>query len=266
MRVDDFSAGLYQLWDGDPQTADWPRDRRFAELRAAISGQAVENTLAVLNFAGHHLEPGEVYLEAGALRGLSICAAALDNADGLFVTVDNFSQFGGPVDECRANIETWTAGNVELVDSSVWDYIPRISAPVGVWFYDARHEWWDQWRALEMLKPFLADEALVLVDDASWREVGTANTAFVSAHPRFQFVARFRAARDSDPRWWNGLDVIAYRRSLPAADQRLLRRARRRPLVMYGMCWRAFAVTRHHVRHLPARARRAVGRLARHWR
>ncbi|MGZ4542748.1 MAG: hypothetical protein ACXVXI_06430, partial [Mycobacteriaceae bacterium] len=46
---------------------------------------------------------GEVYLEAGAWRGTSICAAALDNVTGRFVTVDDFSAFGGPKDECLEN-------------------------------------------------------------------------------------------------------------------------------------------------------------------
>lgn len=81
-----------------------------------------------------------------------------------------------------------------MVDSSIWEYLPKVSAPVGVWFYDARHEWWDQWRVLEAIEPYLADETIIIVDDATCREVGTADTAFVQSHPRFEFIARFRAA------------------------------------------------------------------------
>jgi hypothetical protein len=190
-----------------------------------------------------------MYLEAGAFRGVSICAAALGNPTQRFITVDNFSEFGGPDEECQANIGRWTSGNVALVDSSIWTYLPTLTAPVGVWFYDARHEWSDQWRALAAIEPYLADEALVIVDDARWREVGTADTAFVAAHPRFDFVARYPSPQDSDPYWWNGLDVIAFRRIRGAADPAVMRRARMRPFLIYGVAWRAYARSLHHARH-----------------
>ena len=127
--LEGFVTALPDLWDGDPAIADFPRDRRFEGLLAEVGGQAVENKLAVLNLAAQYLEPGEVYLEAGAFRGVSICAAALGNSDKQFVTVDNFSQFGGPEEECRTNIARWADGNVDLVDSSIWAYLPRVSAP-----------------------------------------------------------------------------------------------------------------------------------------
>ena len=94
--LEGFVTALPGLWDGDPAVADFPRDRRLERLLTEIGGQAVENGLAVLNLAAQHLEPGEVYLEAGAFRGVSICAAALGNGDKQFVTVDNFSQFRRP--------------------------------------------------------------------------------------------------------------------------------------------------------------------------
>jgi predicted O-methyltransferase YrrM len=76
------------LWVGNPQTADVPRDRRFARLLWESGGMATENRFTLLNLAARHLAPGEVYLEIGAYLGTSIAAAAMGNDDKKLVTVD----------------------------------------------------------------------------------------------------------------------------------------------------------------------------------
>lgn len=251
MRLDDFITALPKLWPGqEGATADLPDERIHAEMLRATSGMASENKLAVLNLAAKHLDAGEIYLEAGAWRGTSICAAALGNPDRRFVSVDNFSQFGGPRQECEANIEQWADGNVELHDSDFWSFLKQrpLHAPVGVYFYDAGHEFWDQWRALDVIEPFLADEALIMVDDASWKFVAAADAAFVESHPRFEFLRRFPMDSPNGLRWWNGLDLISYRRALPEADPAQVRDSHRAALLRYGLAYRGFDLTRALVR------------------
>jgi predicted O-methyltransferase YrrM len=264
VRIDDFITALPGLWDGaDGHTSELPSERRHRELLTQTGGMASENKLAVLNLAAQYLADGEVYLEAGAWRGTSICAAALDNATGRFVTVDDFSAFGGPKDECLENIEKWAEGNVELCDQDIWTFLqdPPFVEPVGVFFYDAGHEFWDQWKALAAIEPLLADEALIVVDDASWAFVAAANTAFVRSHPRFQFVARYPMTSPNGPRWWNGLDVIAYRRVLPASDPALVRRLHAKALLRYGILGRAANLAAYSARIAPAKAKRFLRRL-----
>jgi hypothetical protein len=187
------------------------------------------------------------------------------NPAARFITVDNFSQFGGPKEVCQANIQRWTSGNVQLHDSDFWSFLRQrpLPGPVGAYFYDAGHEYWEQWRALEVIEPFLADEALIIVDDASWPHVAAANTAFVTSHPRFSFIERFRMDAPNGRTWWNGLDVIAYRRSGPEAAPAQVRAAYRSGLLRYGLMWRALDLSRHGVRVLAANARRVARKLPR---
>ena len=90
-----FLEALPTLWDGDPQIADHPRDRRWLPVIEQTRGLATENKLAMLNLAAQFLQGDEIYLEVGAWAGCSIIGASLDLPDIHFVTIDNFSEFDG---------------------------------------------------------------------------------------------------------------------------------------------------------------------------
>lgn len=228
-----------------------------------------ENKLAVLNLAAASLETDEIYLEIGAFRGTSIVAASLDVDRGGFFTVDNFSQFGGPEVECRALIAKYGAGRIELIDRDAWELLrdPPFDTKVGVFFYDGPHEYWHQWKALEMVQPLLADEALVIVDDASWTHVAAANDAFLDTHPQFERLRRFESDGLNGERWWNGVDVITFRRARGQSHRGGVRVRYYRDLVVFGWAARqrerlAFAARRflRGTRHPYVTMRRVIER------
>jgi hypothetical protein len=66
--------------------------------------------------------------------------------------------------------------------------------------------------ALGVVEPLLADEAVVLVDDSSYPMVEAATRRYLARHPGWTVLRDIRAERDHDPRWANGLLVLAWRR------------------------------------------------------
>src|SRR6266540_3813637 len=66
--------------------------------------------------------------------------------------------------------------------------------------------------ALGVAEPWLADRALVVVDDASWPMVARATERYLAAHPGYELLFDLAAEREEDPRWWNGLRVYGFRR------------------------------------------------------
>jgi hypothetical protein len=103
-----------------------------------------------------------------------------------------------------------------------------VPSPVGVYFYDGAHTGLAHWLALAVVEPLLADEALVLVDDASWPMVRRATDRFVVGRDGWEVLLDLAATRQDDPVWANGLLVLRYRRSGPpvpmsARAQRLRR-------------------------------------------
>jgi predicted O-methyltransferase YrrM len=219
MDLEAFQAGLAGLFGGDLR-ADHPVDRRFAAVLADVPGMATENKLALLNLAAAHLEPGEAYLEVGSFKGLSLIGAMLGNAGRRFYAIENFLEFnpdGRARAELEANLARWVLPDrARLLEGDCFDLLRRGAAlgePVGVYFYDGAHGRLPHYLALGVAEPWLADRALVVIDDASWPIVARATDRYVAAHPGYRLLFDLAAEHEEDPRWWNGVRVYAFERA-----------------------------------------------------
>ncbi len=241
MDIEAFRAGLPQVFGGDLQ-APHPRDRRFRRLMDDVPGMASENKLALLNFAASLLPQGEAYLEVGSFKGLSIIAAMLGNETGEFHAIESFREFG--VDpattrrELEQNLVRWRVRdrlNLLVGDSfAILRDDKAIRSPVGVYFYDGNHGRLAQHLALGIAEPLLADEALVVVDDASWPVVRNTSEAYARRHEGYELLFDLPSEREFDPKWWNGLLVYGYRRSRGTPGTSAFEVAWRRIAYLYG--------------------------------
>jgi predicted O-methyltransferase YrrM len=214
-----FAAALDGVFDG--RLADGlPRDHRFAGVVGDVPGFCTAAELAVLNLAARMLPAGEAYLEVGTFKGRSLCGTLLDAPDRTYVAVENFQEFGMVADSSRAeltgHLDRYAAGRtLVLHDADCFALLARPGAvpePIGVYFYDGGHTAMAHYLALGVVEPLLADEALVLVDDATWPVVAAATQRYLRRHPGWSVVRDIRAASDHDPVWANGMLVLAYRR------------------------------------------------------
>ena len=83
---------------------------------------------------------------------------------------------------------------------------------VGVYFYDGAHTGLAHWLALAVVEPFLADEALVVIDDASWPMVRAATDRYVDNRDGWDVLLDLPATKQDDPAWANGLLLLRFRR------------------------------------------------------
>jgi predicted O-methyltransferase YrrM len=224
MDLEAFQAALPGVFGGDLR-ADHPVDRRFRAVMADVPGMATEHKLALLNLAAAHLEPGEGYLEVGSFKGLSLIGAMLGNAGRRFSAIENFLEFnpdGRARAELEANLDRWVEpGRARLLEGDCFDLLRSgvgLEEPVGVYFYDGAHGRLPHYLALGVAEPWLADRALVVIDDASWPIVARATDRYVAAHPGYRLLFDLAAEHEEDPRWWNGVRVYAFER--PPAQTR----------------------------------------------
>lgn len=218
MDVEAFAAELPRRFDSDLH-ADHPADRKFASVVERVPGMSTEHALTLLNLAVEHLGEDECYLEIGTYRGRSVVGAMLGQNGRTAVAIENFAEFGGDpsaaLREVEGNLHDFgVADRVHLQVRDAFrglgrDAVPR---PVGVYFYDGAHSRVAQHLGLAMVEPLLADEALVVVDDASWPQVRSTTQHYLARHPGYRVVADLAAETDFDPRWCNGLLVLGWRR------------------------------------------------------
>ena len=220
MDTSRFAAELPGLFDDYPNSAR-PRERHFADLVNGIPNLATENTLAVIGLAASLLGPGESYVEAGAYMGASLIAASRGGAGDL-VAIDHFDF--GPLTvagrdlpaanraQLEANLERFGVSatilegdTLEVLRGGALD-----GRTVGVFYYDACHEYEPQLEALRLAEPYLAAEALVVVDDSDWDEVRSAIDDYVAGQPRATLVVDVAGAGGNQDWWWDGMAVLAW--------------------------------------------------------
>lgn len=219
MDIARFFDELDTIFPGDPQDTD-PRDPSWAELASDVTGFTSPNELAVVNLAARLLPEDEAYLEVGTFKGRSLCAVVQGNPDKRFYAIENYMEFGMLGQEARAeltaNLAKYAEGaDVRLIEGDCFKVLARpgvIDRPIGVYFYDGPHTSLVHYLALGVIEPLLADEALVLVDDATWPMVQEAHQRYLSKHPGWTVEAKWDARVDDDPRWANGMHALAYRR------------------------------------------------------
>jgi predicted O-methyltransferase YrrM len=219
MNTETFLEQLSSSFDG-PVRDGAPADPRFHELTESVAGFTTAAELALLNAAARALPEGESYLEVGTFKGRSLVAALLDAPDRQFVAVENFQEFGMVGRDARTELETNLAKAVQghrvrLVDGDCFKVL-RDSAvaprDVGVYFYDGAHTGLAHWLALAVVEPLLADEALVVIDDASWPMVRAATDRYVDNRDGWDVLLDLPASKQDDPVWANGLLLLRFRR------------------------------------------------------
>ena len=212
MNADRFLAELPRLFEDYPRS-EHPRDRRFQPVVEGVENLATENTLALLNLAASLLGPGEAYVEIGVYHGASLIASMRGNEDKRFVGVDSFVFRGASLEKVEANLARFGLPRPELV---VGDAFERVTGgalegvPVGVWYYDAAHDYDSQVRGLEIAEPLLVPGALMIVDDTDWDRVGRAMDDYLAQQPRARRILTLDGRERGSPQWWEGMQVLVW--------------------------------------------------------
>lgn len=193
------------------------------DLCPGVNGMISIKKQQLLNLAFGFLDESECYLEVGTYQGKSLLSAILSNPSRPVFACDNFSEFDeNSLQITRANLERF--GLVDRVTLYDCDFLgvfepERLPVPIGLYHYDAAHDEESQYRAIKLVEPFMADEALVIIDDwngpplsGSYAKAGTMRAVNESVH-RWQLLYELPARFNGDvAMWWNGVGVLAFRR------------------------------------------------------
>lgn len=153
------------------------------------------------------------YLEIGCWKGSTFISALYGNNNSVnsAVTIDDWSDFGGPRYEFHSNVNKYISNVPHKIlesdcfrtDLSVFQY------PINVYFYDGDHTEEAQEKAFTYFNPIFADTFIAIVDDWNAEEVrkGT-SSAFKKLNYKILFEEQFFTTKNGDTNsWWNGLYI-----------------------------------------------------------
>jgi protein O-GlcNAc transferase len=221
--VERFVVELPALFEDFPRSPH-PRGRRFDDVIAGVPNLAEENVLALLNLAASLLAPDESYVEVGTYYGASLIGAMRGN-EGDFVAIDRFDF--GPLEVrgvqlpaasragLEANLRAFGAGDPTILEGDAFEVLESGALGdrrVGVYYYDGPHDYDSQVRGLCAVEPWLAHEALIVVDDLDWQNVSRAVRDYLEAENRAELLFDIPGGVRDHPQWWEGVAVIARRR------------------------------------------------------
>ncbi len=199
MDVERFARDLPALFDDFPRS-EHPRDRRFARVLEEVPGLARENNLALINLAAACRDSGEAYVELGTFRGTS----------------DDFSFRDASREQLEENLRRFDVAHARIVQGDAFETLRGDAlhgVRAGVWYYDAAHTYEQQRDGLVLAEPYLAERALLIVDDAEWEFVARAIADYVESEPRARRLFDIRGDDDGNSPWWCGVSVLAWERA-----------------------------------------------------
>jgi predicted O-methyltransferase YrrM len=209
--ADRFLRELPELFEDYPHS-EHPRDRRFQPIAEEVENLARENNLALLNLAASLLGPDEAYVEVGVYHGASLIASMLGNEDKRFVGIDRFGFRDASLEKVEANLQRFALPRPELVVGDAFEVVPAAldGVAIGVWYYDAAHDYDSQVQGLRIAEPLLVPGALMIVDDTDWTNVARAMDDYLAQQPRAERILTLDGKSRGAPQWWEGMQVLRW--------------------------------------------------------
>lgn len=163
------------------------------------------------------------YLEVGSWAGSTLCSAIYKNS--LIATaIDNWSQFGGPIDSFFRNVSAACSAETRL--SILSQDFRRVNFQAlgrfNIYLFDGPHDFADQYDGLALALNCLDNEFVFIVDDWNWEPVRLGTThAIADLNLEIVSSIEIRTTMDgSHPRisgklsdWHNGYFISVLKKS-----------------------------------------------------
>jgi hypothetical protein len=164
------------------------------------------------------------YMEVGSYKGSTLCAAIAGNSIRA-VAIDDWTMFGGPKDECIANVALFRSPEnfPEIIQQEFQTVDYAAMAPIEIYFYDGPHDSIDQYEGIMLALPALTDEFILIIDDWNMEPVrkGTKSAIRqakldilmaieITTMPNACFPLETQTGKDSD--WHNGYYIAVMRK------------------------------------------------------
>ena len=201
----------------------YPRNaERYCAVLDSVQGMTTPSTMHLLNLAVQHLGPNECYLEVGTWRGATLIGALLGNdAEGIAIDDDTMNEHDGDELQSRDvwydNVFKFDVGaRAEYVNGSVpsiWNNL-GLRSNIGVYFFDGdKSTEGAAYEGLVGVTPFLADQALIFIDDANEITIRLAAHKLERTYPdQAVKILDIPTPGNCWPCFWNGIMVLSWRR------------------------------------------------------
>lgn len=191
-----------------------PARSKLSQDQFDVGGFIAPNNRHFLNNIG---SMSEHYWECGSHAGSSLVSAVYRNYNLKSATgVDNFSLFSDGQDIRSVfynNADRHIKGRYRMLERDYFSITEKdLVAPIDFYYFDGAHDYESQYKGITHYAPLLAEEAVIIVDDASWLDPnrGTMDGIRDSKLNVHYMMTLWSGIESdcSDRGWWNGYFVM----------------------------------------------------------
>ncbi|MGB3205350.1 MAG: tetratricopeptide repeat protein [Crinalium sp.] len=218
MNYQTFIQHLPKLYENWGKSSVRPHSQQFELVLQQVQGMTTANVMQLLNLAVECMGLDEVYCEIGCFQGATLIGALLNHPTKIGYAVDNFSEFddGQNFELFSRNLSLFNLEEQVIFCNQSFEeffFDLRTLNPdqkIGVYFYNGANDYRSQLLELLLVKPFLAEQALIIINNTNSSSVQQANWDFMAAHCEFQLLLDFPTPQDHHHTFWNGLQVFSW--------------------------------------------------------
>ena len=168
------------------------------DLKGDVVGMSGLKFRLLISEVAARMMDGLVYLEIGIYQGLSPLTVARRAPQVRVVGVDNFSQVdedGTNLSRIEAAIDLNGVKNFEVFNCDFEQFLiddpADIMGRVGLYYFDASHDYRSQILALMHASNWVAERGMIAVDDCNYPHVRQATFDFLSTHPEYKLLCEY---------------------------------------------------------------------------
>jgi protein O-GlcNAc transferase len=206
--------GLYANWG---HASVHPHVEAFNAVLDQVRGTTTANVMQLLNFAVECLAPGEVYCQVGGKEATTFIGALLHHPEQMAYAVDNLvSDDEEKLEQLSKNLSLFDLEQqVIFANQEIEEFFFDLreiqpEEKIGIYYYAGVKDYRTQLLGLTLVTPFLAEQALIIVDDSNYSSVQQACWDFMAAHRECQLLLDLPTPQDGDSTWGNGLQVFSW--------------------------------------------------------
>ncbi len=216
MDYQSFAEQLPYLFENWGQESVHPKSNLFQQVLEQVGGETTANVLQLINLAVKCLEQDELYCEVGCLTGATLIGALLNNSERMAYAAINLSKSEGEFFEKFG--ERLSAFGLEeqvvICDQNFDEFLFEIreigSDKIGVYFYKGAKDYRAQLLGLLLVRPLLADKALIIVDNSNDSAVKQATWDFIAAQPQGKMLLDLSTLGENCCTFYNGIQVLSW--------------------------------------------------------
>ncbi|WP_448570244.1 O-linked N-acetylglucosamine transferase, SPINDLY family protein [Trichothermofontia sp.] len=207
---------LYLQWG---QETVVPKEETFQAILNTLPGETSCNILQLLNCAVGYLAPTEVYCEVGPVQGITLVGALLNHPDCIAWTIGDFGTTDDPeiaFEELVNQLEEFgLADQVLLHNQTIESFFYElrslaITEKIGIYYYRGLLDYRSQLLSLALAKEFLADQALIIVDNSNREDVEQAIIDFILLNPECRNLLNLKTRSDRHSSFYNGIHLLSW--------------------------------------------------------